>query len=70
MIFKQGMIISEYIKTLKMNNLLVTRLNTSLKRLKKLKTCFNVHRDSCDDYVKICSFIKTLSFHRLTFENA
>jgi len=37
MIFKQEMIISEYIKILKINNSLVTRLNTSLRRLKKLK---------------------------------
>ena len=37
------MIINEYIKILKINNLLVIRLNTLLMRLKRLKTCFNVH---------------------------
>jgi len=37
------MMISEYIKTLKTNNSLVTRLNALLRRLKKLKTYFNVH---------------------------
>ncbi len=39
----QEIITSEYIEALKMNDSLVTRLNTLLKKLKKLKTCFNVY---------------------------
>ncbi len=63
------MIISEYIKILKINNLLITRLNTLLIRLKRLKTCFNVYRNPYDKYLRIFLLIKTLSFRRLILKD-
>ncbi len=69
MIFKQEMMTSEYIKALKINDSLITRSDISLMRLKRLKTCFNVHRNPCDEYLRIFSLIKTSSFRRLILKD-